>query len=94
MGLLTESEMDYYLFSNALRSSSFGIRNPEHGFTTRVCSLLVGVVFIKVKDSKEKSGKITKLTHQRPNYFFWQNLVDIVTFYFKYHIFLMLSNIF
>ena len=63
MGLLTESEMNYYLFSNALRGSSFGKRNPEHGFTTRICSLPAIVVFIKVKDSKEKSGKKTKLTH-------------------------------
>ena len=56
MSLLTESEMDFYLFS-ALRDSSFGIRNRERGFTTRIPSLQAIVVFMKVKDNKEKSGK-------------------------------------
>ena len=57
MGLLIESEMDYYLLSDALRGCSFGIRNHEYGFTTGICSLPAIVVFIKVKDSKEKFGK-------------------------------------
>ena len=53
MGLLTESLMDFYLFSNTLRrGSSLGIRDREHGFTSRISSLPAITVFVKVKDSE------------------------------------------
>ena len=63
MGLLTESLMGFYLFSNAFkRGSSFGIRNREHGITSRIRSMTAIAVFIKMKDSEEKPEKKTKLT--------------------------------